>query len=82
MKRKGLIFLSSNIASNSNNKLDYFLTVLIEMESGEIEWFEYKFVLKKQSFICWALLFNRLTTGNCELYGFDTQENINRQSHR
>ena len=28
LKRKGLIFLSSNTASNSNNKLDYFSTEL------------------------------------------------------
>ena len=41
LKRKGLIFISSNTASKSNNKLDYFSNCL---ESGEIEWFEYKFV--------------------------------------
>ena len=46
LKRKGLIFLSSNTASNWNNKLDYtFPTVLVKMESGEIEWCEYQFVL-------------------------------------
>ena len=43
-----------------------FPIVLFEMESGEIEWFEYKFVLKKRPFICWALVFNRLTTGSDE----------------
>ena len=66
-KRKGLVFLSSNTASNSNNKLYItFPTVLVEMESGEIEWFDYKFVLKKQPFICWAIVFNRSTTGSDE----------------
>ena len=37
LKRKGLIFLSSTTASNLNNNLHYFPTVLVEMESGEIE---------------------------------------------
>ena len=55
------------------------------MESGEIKWFEYKFVLKKQPFICWALVFNKSTAGSDEtkfenfnravsyIIGFDTQ---------
>ena len=43
LKRKGLIFLSSSTASNSNNKLYItFPTVFVEMEFGEIEWFDYK----------------------------------------
>ena len=29
LKRKGLIFLSSNTASNSNNKLDYFFQLFL-----------------------------------------------------
>ena len=36
------------------------------MESGESKWFDYKFVLKKQPFICWAIVFNRSTTGSDE----------------
>ena len=38
---------------------------MIELKR-EIEWFEYKFVLKKQPFICLALVFNRSTTGSDE----------------
>ena len=68
LKRKGLIFLSSSTAtSNSNNKLYItFPTVIVEKESGEIEWFDCKFVLKKQPFVCWAIVFNRSTTDSDE----------------
>ena len=67
LKRKGLNFLSSTTASNSNiTNYITFPTVLVELESGEIEWFEYKFVLKKKPFICWAIVFNRSTTGSDE----------------
>ena len=36
------------------------------MESIEIESFNYKFVLMKQPFICWAIVFTRSTTGSDE----------------
>ena len=68
LKGKGLIFLSSNTATSNWPATNYitFPTVLVEVESGKIEWFDYKFVLKKQPLICWAIVFNRSTTGSNE----------------
>ena len=65
LKRKGLIFLLIQLVTRTTNYIT-FPTVLVEMESGEIKWFDYKFVLKKQPFICWAIVFNRSTTGSDE----------------
>ena len=81
-EKKSLIFLSSNAASNSNNKPYNFSNcscrTLVETESGEIERFYYKYIKQwqicfkellkeatpeKQPFICWAIVFDRSTTG-------------------
>ena len=50
------------------------------MESGEIEWFEYKFVLKNVGHLNFQQINNRFWRDkiwkiqlSCELYDFDTQ---------
>ena len=42
-------FLLIQLVTRTTNLIT-FLTVLVELESGEIEWFDYKFVLKEQPF--------------------------------
>ena len=58
-------FLLIQLVTRTTNYIT-FPTVLVEMESGAIDLFTYKFVLKKQPFIYWAIVFNRSTTSSDE----------------
>ena len=84
LKRKGLIFLSSNTASNSNNKLDYFSNCSFwnGVWRNRVVWVQICF--QEAAFYMLSISFQQIDNRfrrdkilkiqlSCELYGFDLQ---------